>query len=86
MTTGDSAILATTWRRPGKAMVSLGSWRDADTKVTLRIDWKALGLDPARTRLRAPAIDQFQVAGSWGPGDAITVPGKKGLLLLLEQR
>ena len=56
------------------------------TAVTPRIDWKALGLDPARTRLRAPAIDQFQVAGSWGPGDAITVPGKKGLLLLLEQR
>lgn len=86
VTTSDSAVLATTWRRPGRAMVSLGSWREADTRVTLRIDWKALGLDPARTRLRAPAIDKFQAAGSWAPGEAITVPGKQGLLLILEQR
>lgn len=86
VTTGDSAVLATTWRRPGKAMVSLGSWREADTRVTLRIDWKALGLDPARTRVRAPAIEKFQAAGSWAPGEAIMVPGKQGLLLILEQR
>lgn len=86
VTTSDSAVLATTWRRPGRAMVSLGSWREADTRVTLRIDWKALGLDPARTRVRAPAIEKFQAAGSWAPGEAITVPGKQGLLLILEQR
>ena len=86
VTTSDSAVLATTWRRPGRAMVSLGSWREADTRVTLRIDWKALGLDPTRTRVRAPAIEKFQAAGSWAPGEAITVPGKQGLLLILEQR
>ncbi|HEX4933407.1 MAG TPA: glycoside hydrolase domain-containing protein [Gemmatimonadaceae bacterium] len=84
--TGDSLVLATTWRRPGRAMVSLGSWRDADTRVTLRIDWKALGLDPTRTVIRAPAIEKFQGAGTWKPGDAITVPAKKGLMLLLEGR
>lgn len=84
--TGDSLVLATTWRAPGKAMVSLGSWHDTDTKVTLRIDWKALALDPARTTVRAPAIANFQTSASWKPTDLITVPAKKGLLLLLEQR
>ncbi len=86
VTASDTAIRATTWVRPGRAMVSLGSWRDADVSVRLAIDWKALGLDPARTTIRAPAIDQFQGAGRWTPTQPITVPAKKGLLLLLEQR
>ncbi|MFP5356233.1 MAG: glycoside hydrolase domain-containing protein [Gemmatimonadota bacterium] len=80
----DTAVKATTWVRPGRAMVSLGSWRDTDTRVTLRIDWKALGLDPARTRVRAPAIAGFQEAREWRPGGAITLPAKRGIILLLE--
>jgi Tfp pilus assembly protein PilF len=86
VSTGDSAVLATTWIRPGAAMVALGSWHDEDVAVRLTIDWRALGLDPARTRLRAPAITGFQDAGTWAADAAIPVPGKKGLLLLLEER
>ncbi|MEO6445685.1 MAG: glycoside hydrolase domain-containing protein [Gemmatimonadaceae bacterium] len=86
VTTGDSAIVATTWIRPGRAMVSLGSWRETDTTLRLAFDWKALGLDPARTRIRAPAIAGFQEAMSGTPGTRFVIPGKKGLLLLLEQR
>jgi len=86
VTTSDANVLATTWIRTGSAMVSLGSWRDDDVSVRLTIDWKALGLDPSRTRIRAPAIASFQDAASWAPADPITVPAKKGLLLILEQR
>lgn len=84
VTTGDSSVLATTWVKPGAAMVSIGSWHETDVTVRLTIDWKALGLDPARTRIRAPAIENFQSEGSWAPGAPIIVPGKKGLLLFLE--
>ena len=84
VTTGDADILATSWTKPGSAMVSLGSWKADDTPVRLTIDWTALGLDPARTRIRAPEIANFQSAGTYEPGAAITVPGKKGLLLILE--
>ncbi|MEO7963105.1 MAG: glycoside hydrolase domain-containing protein, partial [Gemmatimonadaceae bacterium] len=86
VTTGDTAILATTWVGTGKAMVSLGSWRDSDAPVTLAIDWKALGLDPARVRLRAPAIDKFQNAAVYRVGAPINVPGKRGLILFIEPR
>lgn len=86
VTTGDTAVLATTWLRPGRAMVSLGSWRADDTKIRLTIDWKALGLDPARTHVRSPAISGFQDGANWEPNDPILVPGKKGVILLLEQR
>lgn len=86
VTTSDANVIATTWIKPGSAMVALGSWRDDDASVRLTIDWKAIGLDPARSRIRAPAIAGFQDAASWAPDASITVPGKKGLLLLVEQR
>ncbi len=86
VTTSDANVLATTWVKQGTAMVSLGSWLETDTQVRLAIDWKALGLDPARTRVRAPAIDAFQSAGEWAPDALIPVPAKKGLLLVLESR
>jgi len=86
VSTGDSLVLATTWTRPGRAMIALGSWHEDDRTVKLTIDWKALGLDPARTRLRAPAIEKFQNAASFSPTQSITVPGKKGLLLIVESR
>ena len=86
VTTRDTAVLATTWIKPGRAMVSLGSWREDDTKIRLVIDWKALGLDPARTRVRSPAISGFQEGANWAPNAPILVPAKKGVILLLEQR
>ncbi len=86
VTTSDVNVLATTWTRPGAALVALGSWRDDDASVALSIDWPALGMDPARARIRAPAIANFQDAASWEPGARVTVPGKKGLLLVIEPR
>jgi Family of unknown function (DUF6067) len=84
VTTSDSSVLATTWSKPGSAMVSLGSWRTEDVAVRLTIDWKALGLNPATIRIRAPAIENFQSAATWLPGADIIVPANKGLLLILE--
>ncbi|MBY0490763.1 MAG: DUF5107 domain-containing protein [Gemmatimonadaceae bacterium] len=89
--TSDAEILATTWTKPNadgpvKAMIALGNWHETDAPVTLTIDWAAMGLDRARVRLRAPAVEAFQDAASYAPGSTITVPGKKGLVLLVEQR
>jgi Glycoside hydrolase 123, N-terminal domain len=80
---GRDDVLATTWLAPGKALVSLGSWAPSDTVVHLAIDWKALGLDPARTRVHLPAIEGFQEARTFAPTDPIPVPAGKGLLLVL---
>ncbi len=86
VTASDTTVLATTWTKPGKAMVSLGSWSEQDVTVRLTMNWKALGMDPARTRVRAPAIPDFQSAGTWAADAPIVVPGKKGLLLILEPK
>ena len=85
VTTSDANVLATTFTKTGSAMIALGSWNDVDARVTLTIDWKALGINPARASLRAPAIVDFQDAATYKPGATITIPGKKGLLLIVEQ-
>jgi hypothetical protein len=64
-------------------MVALASWSKEPVDVRLAIDWKKLGLDPKKASLSAPAIDKFQEAGEFKPGDAIRVEPGQGRLLIL---
>ncbi len=55
------------------------------TTITLEIDWQALGLDPARARLTAPAIARFQEAAEFAPTDPIPVGRGRGWILVLQE-
>jgi hypothetical protein len=90
VTTGNAKVLATAYikRGDGKAartsvLVALASWAKEPVDVRLAIDWKTLGLDLKRVILRAPAIENFQEAAEFRPGDAIRVEPGKGWLLVL---
>ncbi len=82
--TNNAAVLATSYVGSGKTMVSLASWAAEAAQVKLTVDWKALGLDPARVRLRAPAIANFQDEATFAPADLVPVPAGRGLLLIVE--
>jgi len=56
--------------------------RPVETRLT--IDWKALGIDPAKAKLVAPAIKGFQDHAIFSPKDDIPVEQTKGWLLVLE--
>lgn len=81
--TNSEKTLATIYRHAGeKTLISLATWEDTDAKVTLSVDWAALGLDPSKVTLYAPEIENFQQVGNWKPGDEIVVPKGKGLLII----
>lgn len=83
--TNSGKTLATIYRHTGdRTLISLATWEDGDAKVSLSIDWAALGLDPSTATLHAPAIDGFQTESVWKPGDEITVPKGKGLLIVVK--
>lgn len=83
--TNREKTLATIYRHMGKkTLISLATWEDQDANVSLSIDWKQLGIDPAKATLHAPAIEDFQAEARWKPGEAITVPKGKGLLIIVE--
>jgi hypothetical protein len=86
VSTGNPFLLATTYVKEGKsALIALASWAPADTSCQLAINWPALGLNPARARLRVSASDGFQGAALYRPGDPIRVEKGKGLLLIVEE-
>jgi hypothetical protein len=72
-------------RKPGgnSVLIALASWAKDPVDIRLTIDWKKLGLDPKKAVLRAPAIENFQEAAEFKPGDAIRVEPGKGWLLVL---
>lgn len=83
--TDQPNVLATAYVKKGKALVAIASWAPAKAKVKLAIDWQALGLDPAKARLHAPACERFQPAAEFAPGDAIPVAPFKGWMLILDE-
>lgn len=84
VTTGRQNVLATTYTRPGSALIAIGSWSDADETISLTMDLKAMGFTAA-VRVWAPAIDGLQPAAEVNPA-AVRVPAKQGLLLRVEPR
>ncbi|MES2276278.1 MAG: glycoside hydrolase domain-containing protein [Bacteroidota bacterium] len=82
--TNNDKVLATVYKKQGKAMIAIASWADSDAPVKLKIDWKALGIDPAKATITAPAIQNFQQGKKFAIGDEIIVPKGKGWILVVQ--
>jgi hypothetical protein len=82
--TGRDEVLATTFVRDGRTMIALASWANAPVDVRLAIDWKALGLDPAKARITAPEIAGFQEGRTFDAAGPIPIEPGKGWLLVLQ--
>lgn len=80
--TGRGDVPATVYVKKGQALISIASWAKNPVTVRLDIDWKQLGINPAKAQLTAPAIESFQDAAVFKPGDAISVMPGKGWLLV----
>jgi glycosyl hydrolase family 123 len=76
-------VLATTYLNKGRALVAVASWASDTVDVTLRFDWRALGLDPRLATITAPAIERFQNAASVRPGARMRIAPGKGVLLIV---
>jgi hypothetical protein len=83
--TGRPDVLATAYRRPGRTFIALASWAAETAEVRLGLDWAALGLDPTRSTLFAPAIAGMQTETAWKPDQPIPVAPKRGWFLVLDE-
>jgi hypothetical protein len=82
--TGREDILATVYRKPGRALIAPARWAPDDAEVTLEMCWKSLGLDAGSATLTAPAIEHFQESATFLPEGTIPVMANKGWLLVVE--
>lgn len=84
--TGRPDVLATTYLKKGRALVAIASWARDTVDVTLRVDWGALGIDPRRAMLTAPAVDKVQPAAAIRPGEPIRIAPGRGVQLIVGAR
>jgi hypothetical protein len=84
VTTGRTDVLATVYRKPGKALVAVASWAPDTVRTPLGIDWRALGIDSTHAHITAYPIKDFQEAHEFPLGMPITIAPKRGWLLTIE--
>lgn len=84
VTCREPGIHATVYRKPGKVLISLGSWADSDVETHLQIDWDALGLNQQQVTITQPAVEGVQKAASYAIDDSIPIAPTKGALLIVE--
>jgi hypothetical protein len=83
--TDNEKVLATVYKKEGSALISIASWGGDDTAVTLLIDWKKLGIDPAKATITAPEVKNFQPARTFKVGEKIPVEKGKGWMLIVKE-
>jgi hypothetical protein len=81
---GHPDVKATAYIHKDRVLISVGNFSDREEEVTLQINWEQLEIGPDQSILRAPEIEDFQKACSFGTGDPIPLEPRKGWLLYLE--
>ena len=77
---GDDKVFATVYKQKGKCLIAVASWdNDNDITVSLKVDFKALGLNP-KVKITAPKISYFQDYMELDSFENITVPAGKGFV------
>jgi hypothetical protein len=84
--TDNPDVLATAYVRDGRTLIALASWAQGLARVKLMVDWKALGLDPAKAHLYAPPVRDFQAEGLFEPDATISVPPGRGWVLVADEQ
>jgi len=83
--TGRPDIAATVYRGKKHFLLAIASWAKSACQVSLKIDWQALGLDPAKVTLYAPEIAGFQTEMSWKPGDTLHLEPARGYFIVVNE-
>jgi hypothetical protein len=83
--TDNTNVLASVYRKQGRAFVAIGSWATENAQVRLLINGNALGLNLDRATLYAPPIAGMQTEKLWKPDESISVAPKRGWFLVLDE-
>ena len=78
-------VLATVYRKKGASLVCIASWATEPVDCRLRVDWKALSLDPAKAALWAPAIKGLQEENLFRVDEAIPVAHRGGWMFIVDE-
>lgn len=84
--TDNKEIVATIFRGNHSAIIAVANWTNEAQSGKLTIDWGKLGCDPSKFELSIPEINEFQSGQEIVSLDKLTIPGKKGFLIVLKKK
>jgi len=79
------SVRATVYRRNKRALIAMANWSDKPVQCRLTIDFAALGIDPAKARIRVGVIEGMQGEAVYKADDAVPIAGSQGLQVILEE-
>ena len=82
--TNNKDILASAYLKNDKVMIAMGSWAKSDQLVSLNIDWKKIGINPASAKIEIPNIDGLQKT-EVADLKKLVVPASQGLIIIIHQ-
>jgi len=84
--TNNEQIKATSYVKSGSVLIVLGSWSNQKEKVKLQLDWKRLGLEPNKVKLRSPEIEGYQRSREINMSETLTIEPKNDLIIIISKR
>lgn len=83
--TTNRNVLATTYMKNDKVLISLASWAHLPVDVKLVVDWDKIGMNPEEMVFRAPGISNFQKERQFRLNESIPVKPGQGWLIIVEK-
>lgn len=80
------SIRVTAYLKADETLLSIGNYDDSNSKFHLHIDWKKLGLNPAKVEFVQPEVECFQEGCRYTDGQEMSIEPRKGLLIYLKQK
>jgi hypothetical protein len=82
--TDQKDVLATVYRRHGRALIAIASWAPRPVEVGLSINFQLLQIDSARAVFSIPAVEGFQESRRFQAGERLRVEPGKGWMILVQ--
>ncbi len=79
-------VKASVYKGNTEVIIAVANWTDTEQDGSLVIDYTKLGIDPAGITVSMPEIKDFQPGKSDVSLDKLSLPGKKGYLIVLKKK
>ena len=79
-------VKASVYKGNDESIISVANWSNTDEEATLTVDWAKIGLNSGKSDVFIPEIKDFQAKQTSISLNKITIPGKKGYLIVIKTK
>ena len=87
--TNLESVLATVYKKEKSALIAVASWSKQTEQVELMVDWKKIGINPAKATATLPAMNGFQNAAKLkinnGKIEPVSIEKGKGMIVWIKE-